>query len=152
VASLGDGKAAPTTSPAGSSDPQQLALAYARCMRRHGINMADPKLGAGDRVGSLLPEGVSPEDPKFQAAQQACQQYTPDGGQPPNLSPQQQQQLLAFARCMRQQGIDMPDPKPGGGFDLRGVNSDTPKFQAAQQTCQKYQPKRGEQSSGGGGK
>jgi hypothetical protein len=149
VASLGDGKATSTTSPGGSSDPQQLALAYARCMRQHGIDMADPKLGAGDRVGSLLPEGVSPEDPKFKAAQEACQQYTPNGGQPPNLSPQQQQQQLAYARCMRQQGIDMPDPKPGGGFDMRGVESDTPKFQAAEQACKQYTPNGGKQSSGG---
>jgi hypothetical protein len=150
VASLGDGKATSTTSPGGSSDPQQLALAYARCMRQHGIDMADPKLGAGDRVGSLLPEGVSPEDPKFKAAQEACQQYTPNGGQPPNLSPQQQQQLVAYARCMRQQGIDMPDPKPGGGFDMRGVDSETPKFQAAEQACKQYTQNGGKQSSGGG--
>ena len=151
VASLGDGKATATTSPGGSSDPQQAVLAYAKCMRQHGINMADPKLSAGDRVGSLLPEGVSPDDPKFKAAQQACQQYLPNGGQPPKVSPQQQQQMLAFARCMRQQGIDMPDPTPGGGLDMRGVDSDTPKFQAAQQACQQYEPNGGKQSSGGGG-
>jgi hypothetical protein len=153
VASLGDGKAtAATTSPGGNSDPQQAALAYAKCMRQHGINMADPKLGAGDRVGSLLPEGVSPDDPKFKAAQQACQQYLPNGGQPPKPDQQQQQQMLAFARCMRQHGIDMPDPKPGGGLDMRGVDSDTPTFQAAQQACQQYGPNGGKQSSGGGGK
>jgi hypothetical protein len=59
---------------------------------------------------------------------------------------------LNWARCMRQHGIDLPDPKPGGGIDMRGVNSDTPKFQAAEQACQQYQPNRGEQSSGGAGK
>jgi hypothetical protein len=150
VAGLGDGKATATTSPGGSSDPQQLALAYAKCMRQHDINMPDPKLDANEGVGSLLPEGVSPDDPKFKAAQEACKQYTPNGGQPPKLSPQQQQQMVAFARCMRQQGIDMPDPEPGGGFDLRGVDSDTPKFEAAEQACQKYTPNGAKQSSGGG--
>jgi hypothetical protein len=77
VASLGD-KATATTSPGGSSsDPQQLALAYARCMRQHGINMADPDAnGATDMRGI----GVDPDGPKFKAAQQACQQYTPNGG------------------------------------------------------------------------
>jgi hypothetical protein len=153
VASLGDGEAtATTTSPGGSSDPQQAALAYAKCMRQHGINMPDPKIDANEGVGSVLPEGVSPEDPKFKAAQEACKQYTPGGGQPPKLSPQQQQQLVAFARCMRQHGIDMPDPEPGGGLDLRGVDSDTPKFQAAQQACQKYTPNGAKQSSNGGSK
>lgn len=28
-----------------------------------------------------------------------------------------------------------PDPEPGGGFDMWGVDSDTPKFKAAMQAC-----------------
>jgi hypothetical protein len=145
-----DGKAS-TTSPGGGKDRQQQALAYARCMRQHGVNTPDPQLsGDGEGRWDLLPEGVSPDDPKFKAAQQACQQYLPNGGQPRKLSPQQQLQLLALARCMRQQGINLPDPKPDGGIDMRGVDSDTPKFQAAQQACQQYQPDGGKQSSSGG--
>jgi hypothetical protein len=153
VASLGD-KATATTSPGGSGDPQQAALAYARCMRQQGMNVPDPKPG-GDVGLAVLPEGVNPDDPKFKAAQQACQQYAPDGGQPPKLNPQQQQQLLAFARCMRQQGINLPDPTPDGGIDERGigVDPDGPKFKAAGQACQQYKLNRDAQTqSTGGGK
>jgi hypothetical protein len=67
------------------------------------------------------------------------------------------QAMLNFARCMRQHGINMPDPKPGGGIEIKGgpggVNPDSPTFKAAQQACQQYEPKgskKQEQSSGGG--
>jgi hypothetical protein len=76
VASLsGSGKATATTNPGGSKDPQQAALAFARCMRQHGVNIPDP--GAS---GGLDLRGFNSDSPKFKAAQQACQQYTPNGG------------------------------------------------------------------------
>jgi hypothetical protein len=155
VASLDGGKATATTSPSGSSDPKQAALNWARCMRQHGINMPDPKIDATEGFAGLLPQGVNPDDPKFKAAQQACQQYAPNGGQPPKLNPQQQRQQLAFARCMRQHGINLPDPDANGGIDLRGigVDPDGPKFKAAQQACQQNLPngnKKQTQSNGGG--
>jgi hypothetical protein len=151
VASLGSDQATATTRP-GGSDPQQAALAYARCMRQHGMNVPDPKLDANESMGLVLPEDVNPDDPKFQAAQEACRQYAPNGGQPIKPNPQQQQQqMLAFARCMRQHGVNVPDPS-ANGLDLRGLNSDSPKVEAAEQACQQHKPYRGNQqtSSGGG--
>jgi hypothetical protein len=156
VASLGDGKATSTTSPGGGKDSKQQMLAYARCMRQQGMNVPDPKFDAAGRAAMQMPSGVGPDSPKFKAAQQACQQYAPDGGQPPKLSPQQQQQqLVAFARCMRQQGINLPDPTPDGGIDERGigVGPDGPKFKAAEQACKQYKLYRDAQTqSNGGGK
>jgi len=143
VASLGGAdKPTATTSPGGSSDPRRGALAYGRCMRQHGIDMPDPKIDAAGHVAQQLPPGVDPDTPRFKAAEQACQQYRPNGGQPPKLNPQQQQQLLAFARCMRQHGMNIPDPKPDGGIQVhgaKGVGPNDPKFQAAEQACQQYQ-------------
>jgi hypothetical protein len=153
VASLGGGKATSTTSPGGSSDPRQAALAYARCMRQHGINMPDPKIDANGRMAVQLPSGVGPDDPKFKAANEACKQYLPSGGEPEKPGPQAQQQMVAFARCMRQHGIDIPDPKPGGGIDAdgaKGVDLNSPKFKAAQQACQQYAPKGGSGRVDGG--
>ena len=52
---------------------------------------------------------------------------------------------LQFAKCMREHGVDMPDPKPaaGGGparVELRaGVGAGAPrKLDEAQKACQKY--------------
>jgi hypothetical protein len=154
VASLGDGKATATTSPGGSSDPKQGALAFGRCMRQHGIDMADPEIDADGGVAMHLPPGVGPDSPKLKAAEQACNQYLPNGGQPPKVSPQQQQ-LVAYASCMRQQGINIADPKPGGGIHIdgsKGVDPGAPKFKAADQACKHHLPDPGKQPSGGGGK
>jgi hypothetical protein len=155
VASLGGADKATATTSAGGGDDRQKALNYARCMRQHGIDMPDPKFDANGRVAQQLPQGVGPDDPKVKAAAQACNKYLPNGGAPEKPDPQQQQ-MLAFARCMRQHGINMPDPKPGGGIDAdaaAGVNPSSPRFKAAWKACQQYEPKDGdkqEQRSGDG--
>jgi hypothetical protein len=160
VASLsGANKPTATTSPGGSHDDRQAALDFARCMRQHGIDMPDPKFNGNGITQKFTARAGSPgpDDPTFKAAQQACQKYLPNGGQPTKPNLQEQQQMLAFARCMRQHGIDVPDPKPGGGIDLGGggpgtANPDSPRFKAAEQACQQYEPKgkKSTQSNGSG--
>jgi hypothetical protein len=157
VASLsGANKPTATTTAGGSHDDRQAALAFARCMRQHGIDMPDPKFNGNgiSQEFSARRGGKGPDDPTFKAAQQACQQYLPNGGQPTKPNPQEQQQMLQFARCMRQHGIDMPDPKPGGGIEMKGgpgtVNPDSPKFKAAEQACQQYEPKGKKQTQSNG--
>jgi hypothetical protein len=160
VASLGGGKPTSTTSSGGSSDPRQGALAWARCMRQHGIDMPDPRFDAAGRMAQQLPRGVDPDTPRFKAANQACKQYLPNGGEPGKVDPQAHQKMLAFARCMRQHGMNIPDPQPDGGIDVdgaKGVDPDDPRFQAAEQACQRYLPEgdggrvaSGPQGPGGG--
>jgi hypothetical protein len=150
VASLKGGDKATATTRAGGDD-RQAALAYARCMRQHGIDLPDPKFDAQGHMAIQNPPGVGPDNPKFKAANQACQQYLPNGGEPPKPNPQEQQQMLAFARCMRQHGVNMPDPKPGGGIDAdagAGVNPDSPKFKAAERACQQYEPQGNKSTQG----
>src|SRR5262245_11653243 len=96
VASLGGNDKATATTRA-SGDPKQKALTYARCMRQHGIDIPDPKIDAQGRMAQQLPAGVGPNDPKFKAADQACKQYAPGGGEPEKVDPHAQQQMLAFA-------------------------------------------------------
>jgi hypothetical protein len=148
VASLGD-KATATTSPGGSQDEQQAALVYARCMRQHGVNMPDPQITANGM--RLRPP---PKSPKLAAAHQACRQYSPNGGEPTALTAQERQRALAFARCVRQHGIDnMPDPQFTGNRvvqdDPPGMEREDPRLRAAVQACVQFLPphKRG----GGGG-
>jgi hypothetical protein len=152
VASLsGANKATTTTKPLSKQDTEQGALKFARCMRQHGIDMPDPQI-SGNRIAQGL-GGKGPDDPKFKAAQQACNQYMPNGGQPTKPNAQQQQQMLQFARCMRQHGINMPDPDANGGTDLSAtkVKPDDPKFKAAEQACAQYQPKGEKQTQTDGG-
>jgi hypothetical protein len=153
VASLsGPGQTTTTTTPS-AADAKQAALNFARCMRQRGIDMPDPKVSGNGELGLGItagPGAMRPDDPKFKAAQQACQKYLPNGGKATKPNPEQVRQALQFARCMRQHGIDMPDPNPSGGMTVRsdrggngGPRPDDPRFKAAQEACKQYMPKGG---------
>jgi hypothetical protein len=151
VASLGSaGQATSTTNASGSNaggeagyDLRQ-ALVFTRCMRQHGYDMPDPQM-EGNNVGLQLPNYQGQRAPKFQAAWQACRRYAPNGGQPQRPSAQERQQAVAFARCMRQHGINLPDPQiTAEGIDQQsppGMRRDDPRLTAAEQAC--AQPSKG---------
>jgi hypothetical protein len=144
-----------------SDDPreaaQEGALKFARCMRGEGIDFPDPQVGAngtirmGRRPGSGGSDGprpaFRPNDPKFRVAAEKCRKHLRfGGGERP--SPAQQAEFrdafLKFARCMRANGVNIPDPKPGGGAGFvmragpRGINPESPKFRAAEQKCRSH--------------
>ena len=130
-------------------DPQEAALEWAKCMRENGIDVPDPEVDENGRVRVTVQarraaEGV--RDDAFEKAQEEC--GTPFGGDgPPQLSEaereQMQETMLEFAACMREHGVDMPDPdfSGGGGRMLfrqgaGGVDPDSTTFQKAQKACQ----------------
>ena len=46
--------------------------------------------------------------------------------------------MLKFAECMREHGVDMPDPSPGGGVRMNGEGLSEDQMEAAQSACQKW--------------
>jgi hypothetical protein len=46
--------------------------------------------------------------------------------------------MLKFAQCMREHGVDMPDPEPGGGVRINGAGIPPEQMEAAQADCQKW--------------
>jgi hypothetical protein len=59
----------------------------------------------------------------------------------PTSSLNREEMGVKFAQCMRENGVDMPDPQPGKGIELRldgGVDRAT--VQKAKQACQQYNP------------
>src|SRR5215211_783188 len=85
VASLsGAGATGTTRAPAdgASRDPEQAALAFARCMRQHGVDMPDPEVDDQGRMTMRIGgPGAKPDPRKLEAAQRAC--GTPFGGDGP---------------------------------------------------------------------
>jgi hypothetical protein len=110
-------------------------LDFAECMRAHGVEMEDPKPGQNIDVGGR-------DDPTTKKALAACNGKLGDSGQ--ELSAEEDEELkegaLTFARCMREEGIDMGDPKfPGPGkflLDTAGLDPSSPAFKVAQEACQ----------------
>jgi hypothetical protein len=58
-------------SPQQQQQAQQNALAYAQCMRAHGVDVPDPSTQSGG-VMFKLGGSINPDDPAFQSAQKAC--------------------------------------------------------------------------------
>ena len=149
------GSSQPNTggSTAGQSDPAgaSKALAFAKCMRSHGVsNFPDPTGGKLDLQVQRTPNstsvnGVEVNGPVFQAAMQACRSDLPHGGRPTAAqTAQAKSKALAMSRCMRSHGVpNFPDPKfhtgPGGGFGIQisggDLDPNSPAFQAAQKAC-----------------
>jgi hypothetical protein len=127
---------------------QDAALKYARCMRQNGVDMPDPKV-RGHGITMTGPKGVAPS--KMDKADKACRKYL-EAVKPPEMSEEQQKEFreaaLANARCMREHGIDMPDPTFGtdGGAQVKigpgsGIDPESAKFKAAQKACESTMPK-----------
>ena len=125
VASLGSQSPAPasSTEPEASVDPEDAALAFAQCMREHGVDMPDPQVGSNGEMSFSIGAGPGKLDrSKVQEAQEACQDLMPTGlGKPGDIPQEQRDAMLAFAQCMREHGIDMPDPQfETGGMVMIG--------------------------------
>ncbi len=122
---------------------REAALEFAKCMRAHGVDMPDPTPGGGIRIGG---PDMGPQDrERMEEAQKACQKIL-ESVRPPELSREDQQkfkdQALKFARCMREHGIDMPDPQFQGGGRMtqrldEGADPGSQRFQDAQKACAK---------------
>jgi hypothetical protein len=129
-----------------STDPEQAMLDFAECMRNEGIDMPDPEPGggitmsAGDRAGDNDPDAL-------QQAQETCQPLLEASmaniERDPEREAEMREQMLAFAECMREHGIDMPDPEfdENGGVAIQVGSADgdqgpdEDEFEEASEAC-----------------
>jgi hypothetical protein len=106
-------------------------------MRQHGVtNFPDPQ---GPNQNQFLISSEVQNNPHFQAAGKACEPLRPQqsaggAGGGGGIS---QQQLLAFAQCMRANGVPkFPDPSPNGAIQAGpGVDPSSPQFQHGVWVC-----------------
>jgi hypothetical protein len=138
AACTGSGNPTASSNASDNQDRRQRALNFAKCLRQHGIDMPDPQFTADGGIEQRLPAGVSESNPRYTAAQRACQTPTYGGSKHPTA--QQLQQLVRYARCIREQGIDMADPDANGQIAEVKGRVDRARLRAAEQACQKYMP------------
>ena len=134
---VGGADVAPPTSSAVMSQ-EERSRDFAKCMRDNGIDLPDPEPGGNPGLYGK----VDRTDPDFDRARRACREHLPGGGDLSKLDPKSLDQLRAFAQCMRDNGIDLPDPDPDGGelTGLAGIDRDAPAFRAALDTCRDQLP------------
>jgi hypothetical protein len=139
--SAGGGSAGGASGSAGGGESaagEEARLEFAECMRAHGAEMEDPKPGQSIDLGGT-------DDPTTKKALAACNGKLGAGQE---LSDEEDEELkegaLAFAQCMREEGIDMGDPRfLGKGkflLDIAGLDTESPAFEAAQGACQSKMP------------
>ncbi|MFE7313629.1 hypothetical protein ACFU7T_11050 [Streptomyces sp. NPDC057555] len=132
-ADSGKNSGAHGSDPGGKGKAEDDAYKYRQCLRDNGVKVEEPKEGQA--------AGIQVKDEKaFKKAKDACKGLA---GAPKEMSGQDQQKAfdkaLKFAQCMREEGVDMPDPelkdgnltmKAGGGPDVSKE-----KMEKAQKAC-----------------
>lgn len=141
------------------------ALKYAACMRSHGISdFPDPNSQGQFALTAGPGSDLSSSDPKFEAAETACESLLPSEGS----QAQQEEDYAAelkYSHCMQGHGVDIPDPEPPGSGAGTGssstnngtsgnggdVNPSSPRYIAANKACQHYLPAGNGPSTSNGG-
>jgi hypothetical protein len=125
-----------TTGTGTTADSEQALLNFASCMRKEGVDFPDPQ---PDSEGNL----ADVDQGALQAAQEACQDEL-QGAQGALGADQTElnDAFLEFAQCMRENGVDVPDPEPGQAPGAGGaqIDQNDPDFQTAIDACQDLIP------------
>jgi len=128
---------------------EEGVLSFAQCMREEGIDFPDPTFDADGNPNFQEFDLASENQEKFEVAFTNCEDILrnalPDEF---DLDPEVEAALidasLEFSQCMRDQGIDFPDPVPGefGFFAFRDANVDfnSQEVQDAFEICQPENP------------
>lgn len=119
----------------------QHALAYAHCMRMHGVpGYPDPKVTGGGISQSINKGQVDPNSPQYRSAVAACRkdQPGPSAGSPSERA-QARAQSLTFSRCMRSHGFpDFPDPNGQDVIVISSSVANSPRYQTSASYCESH--------------
>ena len=139
LVACGGGGSSSAGSGSSSASEEEAALEFTQCMRAHGVEVEDPKPG---QKNIEIGDG---DDPTTKKAVAACNGKLPAGQE---LAADEQEEFkegaLALAQCFRENGIDMGDPTflgPGKfHLDIEGIDTNSPAFEAARETCDEELP------------
>jgi hypothetical protein len=100
-----------------------------------------PTLAAAMLAAAVLLTGCGSEEPDNQVASGTGAQATAPSSAAPSLS--RDEMAIKFTQCLRENGLNVPDPEPGKGpmlkFDKNsGVTQQ--KVQEAMEACKEYNP------------
>lgn len=149
-----------TTSSSGGSRDEKL-LQFAKCMRTDGgvPDFPDPTTDENGDLQLARPSaGNNGNDNRqdIRGGFEKCQQYLDGVISPPSEADQTaiRDAQLEFAKCMRGEGVNVPDPDPNqqGPGAFADIDRDDPNVQAAMEKCRPiFQNALGDRGPGGGG-
>jgi hypothetical protein len=152
AATAATGAAASSSAAKASTNAEEQGVAYAQCMRKHGIDMPDPSK-SGPHINQNGGGSATQDLRKVNAAMAACKSLLPAGENLVKPPADSVAELRALAKCMRANGIPkFPDPGADGQLMIdknSGIDPTSAAFKAAQTKCSKYAPTGGEQQGPG---
>jgi hypothetical protein len=107
IASAG-GSGSATVTATGRPGPVDQ-VRWAQCLREHGIVVDDPNPADPGGGKPRIHDDASTKE-QIDAAAEACRAYNPNWGRNFPPDPADVEKQRQFAQCMREHGIDMPDP------------------------------------------
>lgn len=134
-----------STGPTTSQSTGAKLLAYAQCMRSHGVpDFPDPD--SSGQIPQSQVKNLTTSPSVIRAADDRCQSLDPvQPGINAPFSTQQKQDYLRAAACIRSHGVPtFPDPVFAGSqvqFPIPpGIDTNSPRFAQARQACAKLIP------------
>jgi hypothetical protein len=129
-------------------DSEAAMLAFTQCLRDQGIDVGDPTIDADgnlqlppiefDSSEAVTDPDELPDISELEDKIAPCEEHLEGivGSFDPGDTTEIEDMFLAYAECMRENGVDMPDPdfsSGGGVIDLGAIGGDT--FEAADEAC-----------------
>jgi hypothetical protein len=106
-------------------------------MRETGVDVPDN--GSGVQRAMRLGQGT--ERCRVEDELETGRQWLQAGGRMPDLKdPKVRDQYVKFAQCMREHGVDIPDPGPDGQFKLPTGDIDLSAMKKAREACKDVLP------------
>ena len=131
-----------------AEDSEAAMLAFTQCLRDQGIDVGDPTIDADGNL-QLPPiefdssdAATDPDQPpdlsELEDKIAPCEEHLEGvvGTFNPGLTTEIEDMFLDYAECMRENGVDLPDPdfsSGGGVIELSAIGGDT--FEAADESC-----------------
>ena len=142
------GEAASAADKEAERDAAQVRLQ--QCLREQGVDLPRPGDGGGDRT--IVRPSAAERRKVEQALNGPCKKHRGkafgDGSEEDRQ--EMRDRMAKFTACLRREGVDIPDFRPGAGEEgaqRSAANPNSPRFGRAEKKCRKLLP----QSPGGPG-
>ncbi|WP_326687007.1 MULTISPECIES: hypothetical protein [unclassified Streptomyces] len=130
----GDTKSKSSEAAGSGKTDEDKRVAYHKCLRDNGLKVGEAKPGQDERGVSIGADDKA----SAEKAMKACRDKAPNGGAGKKLSQADKDKALKFAKCMRENGYNMPDPEFKGGMQKprkAPQGEERQKFEKANKAC-----------------
>lgn len=113
------------------------AFEHRKCLREQGLDVPEPKPGEEGVGLTIGGDGMSKE--KMEKAFKACADKAGGSGFGKEPTQADKDRALAYAKCMRENGFNMPDPKFDGSAQQAlpiPQGAEKQKFEKAMKACE----------------